>query len=276
MAEPAEAPGRGNGVTALVIALLACTALIVAVKSAGGDDPAPAAQTTTAGASGSPAKVRMAALTASTTDTTLKQAPADPQPDAEPSGTVVHPRSMTPLFDAPGGAAIGKVGPQQFGDTWLPVIDERKGWLRVLLPSKPNGSTAWLRDGAVDRAHSRFLVRVHVGSRSLELFEDGVKTGSWAVAVGAADTPTPTGRTFLLGQLVDDQQSFSPVILPLGTHSQTLDTYGGGPGTVALHGWTDPSVFGQAISHGCIRVPDDALAELRTLPLGTSVLIDDA
>jgi lipoprotein-anchoring transpeptidase ErfK/SrfK len=64
------------------------------------------------------------------------------------------------------------------------------------------------------------------------------------------------------------------VILPLGTHSDTLDTYGGGPGTVALHTWPDASVFGTAASHGCIRVPPDALDQLTQVPLGTLVLID--
>ena len=82
------------------------------------------------------------------------------------------------------------------------------------------------------------------------------------------------GRTFLLGSIVDDDQSYSPLILPLGSHSDTLDTYGGGPGTVALHGWPDASVFGKAISHGCVRVPADALEQLRLVPLGTLVIID--
>ena len=115
---------------------------------------------------------------------------------------------------------------------------------------------------------------MHVGSRELELFEDGALVGSWTVAVGAAETPTPTGRTFLLGSIVDANQSYSPVILPLGSHSDTLDSYGGGPGTVALHGWPDDSVFGSAVSHGCIRVPDDALEQLSQVPLGTLVIVD--
>ena len=92
--------------------------------------------------------------------------------------------------------------------------------------------------------------------------------------MGAPDTPTPVGRTFLLGSIVDDGQSYSPLILPLGSHSDTLDTYGGGPGTVAIHGWPDASVFGRAISHGCVRVPADALDQLRQVPLGTLVIID--
>jgi lipoprotein-anchoring transpeptidase ErfK/SrfK len=43
---------------------------------------------------------------------------------------------------------------------------------------------------------------------------------------------------------------------------------------VALHGWPDDSVFGNAVSHGCVRVPDDALEQLTQVPLGTLVLID--
>ena len=77
------------------------------------------------------------------------------------------------------------------------------------------------------------------------------------------------------GSITDPNQSYSPVILPLGAHSATLDTYGGGPGTVAFHTWPDPDVFGRAVSHGCIRVPADALEQLMDVPLGTLVLVDD-
>jgi len=78
----------------------------------------------------------------------------------------------------------------------------------------------------------------------------------------------------VLGSITDPGQSYSPVILPLGMHSETLDTYGGGPGTVALHTWPDSSVFGTAASHGCVRVPSAALDRLTAVPLGTLVLID--
>jgi len=93
------------------------------------------------------------------------------------------------------------------------------------------------------------------------------------VAEGAPGTPTPTGRTFLLASLVPRQPSYSPLILPLGTHSDTLTTYGGGPGTVGLHGWPDPAVFGHAASHGCVRVPAAALRALSRIPLGSPVMI---
>lgn len=212
-------------------------------------------------------------LAASSTKSTLKGAPRDPAPRAATDGTIVRPKQTTGVYDAPQGNVFGKVGRKQFGPTWLPVIAEEDGWVQVLLPSRPNGSTGWIPTDRVQRAVSPYLIRVHVGSRSLELFFEGKRTGTWPVAVGKAATPTPTGRTFVLGSIADTTQS-SRVILPLGAHSQTLDSYGGGPGTVALHAWPDSSVFGTAASHGCVRVPDDALDELTKVPLGTVVLID--
>ncbi len=61
--------------------------------------------------------------------------------------------------------------------------------------------------------------------------------------------------------------------MPLGFHSNTLTTFGGGPGTVGLHGWPKPSVFGRAVSHGCVRVPTTGLHVLSRVPLGSLVVI---
>jgi len=93
------------------------------------------------------------------------------------------------------------------------------------------------------------------------------------VAEGAPGTPTPAGRTFILASLIPKPVTYSPLILPLGTHSDTLTTFGGGPGTVGLHGWPDPSVFGHAVSHGCVRIPPAALRALSMVPLGSPVMI---
>ena len=161
-------------------------------------------------------------LVASTTGATLPRAPQDPDPLAATGGEVVHPRGTLPLYAAPGRRPFAKITPKQMGDTWLPVVDQKGDWFRVLLPSRPNGSTGWLRTARLDRRQTPYLIRVHLGSRQLELLRDGDPIGSWSVAVGAPETPTPVGRTFLLGSIVDPDQSFSPLILPLGPHSDTL------------------------------------------------------
>lgn len=264
----ADARSRTTWPVSLIVMLFAVSALVMVFK---GEDEAPRSISTP-----SSQKVDLASLTESTTKTTLKAAPQDPRPDRVPKGTVVHPQRVLALYDEPDGTPFGRIGPKQFGDTWLPVITRNRDWVQVLLPSKPNGSTGWLRARHLREAHSRFLIEVHLGARTIELYEDSRRIGTWAVAIGAPETPTPTGRTFVLGQITDAKQPFSPVIMPLGSHSDTLDSYGGGPGTVAIHGWPDPDVFGQAVSHGCIRVPDDALALLRTVPIGTPVLVDEA
>ncbi|WP_028656805.1 L,D-transpeptidase family protein [Nocardioides sp. J54] len=267
--EQSTARSRASWPVPLVIALLVISLLFVVFRDT---DRAPQQEPATPVAE----KVDLRKLPLSSTKTTIKAAPKDPRPTKIPKGTVVHPRKMLPLYDEPDGTPFAKIGPKQFGDTWLTVITRNRDWVQVMLPSKPNGSTGWLRSRYLEEAHSRFLVQVHLDSHSLELFEDNELVGTWTVAIGAPETPTPTGRTFVLGQITDEKQPFSPVILPLGSHSDTLDSYGGGPGTVALHGWTDPSVFGKSVSHGCVRVPDDALALLRTVPTGTPVMVDEA
>lgn len=209
-----------------------------------------------------------------TTHTRTPKAPHDPYPTQATTGLVVHPNRTVGLYAEPNGKPFAKLNPMEFGDSWFPAIARAGGWLQIMLPSKPNGSTGWVRAGFMATGHTPYVIRVHLKSTQLELYKDRALMGAWRVAVGAPSTPTPTGRTFVLGQFTDPAQSFSPVILPLGTHSATLDSYGGGPGTVAIHGWNDPKVFGHPVSHGCIRVPKEALFQLRQVPVGTLVMID--
>ncbi len=220
-------------------------------------------------------QVDLANLTESSTYTTIKGAAADTDPQRDTDGAIVHPRKTVAVHAEPNGKPIAKMKPKQLGDTWLPVIDKRDGWVKVLLPSKPNGSTGWLRDENLDSAVTPYEIRVHLKSMSVQLYFEGREVGSWTIGIGMPSTPTPTGRTFLLGSFVDPDQDFSPVILPLGAHSPTLDTFGGGPGTVAFHTWPTDEVYGAATSNGCIRVPPDALDLLTEVPLGTLVLVDD-
>ncbi|MDV6013941.1 L,D-transpeptidase [Haloechinothrix sp. LS1_15] len=215
-------------------------------------------------------------LTESSTYTTVADAPADPAPHGSTDGLIVHPRTSTTVHAEPGGAEIARMEPTQINDTWLPIVEEREGWVRVLLPSRPNGSTGWLPDADLERAHTPYEIHVHLGSKTLRLLSNGEEIGTWTIGIGRPETPTPTGRTFLLGSFTDENQQFSPVILPLGAHSDTLNDYGGGPGTVAIHTWPTTDVLGTATSDGCVRVPQEALDHLTEVPLGTLVLVDQS
>jgi len=269
-------PDRRFLVLCAFAGVLGLIAVIVAVSwfSPFGQSEAAPPAPLPAGAAAVPA-VDMSALPESTTHTTIDAAPQDPGPVVPTDGDVVHPRKQVPVFTAPGGSAIARIGPRQVGDTWLPVIDEQPGWVQVLLPSRPNGSAGWLPSDALDRARTPYLVRVHLRSLSMELLDNGRLLGEWTIGIGKKSAPTPVGRTFLLGSFSDRKQNYSPVILPLGSHSPTLDSFGGGPGTVAIHTWPTDDVFGTRSSDGCIRVPSDALDQLTEVPLGTLVLVDE-
>jgi lipoprotein-anchoring transpeptidase ErfK/SrfK len=218
----------------------------------------------------------IAALPVSTTFTQkpLPYVPTETSKE-DTEGTVVHPTKQTVVFAVPGSTPVALLPTMQAGnDTWVPVTDDTTpGWLQVLLPSRPNGSTGWISDAGAQLAHSDQEIRVHRASKRLDLVTAGKTIGSWTVGVGTDKTPTPLGRTFILAAITDSAQKFSPVIYPLGTHSQTLDAFGGGVGTVGIHGWPSSKAFGTASSNGCIRVPAAALAALAMVPLGSLVLI---
>jgi lipoprotein-anchoring transpeptidase ErfK/SrfK len=256
----------------------------VAVLAAGlsGCSHQPGRQTAPAQPAVAPVRVsaaELARLPRATTFARIRSAPADQAPFALTGGLVVHPREPQVLYAGPGKQPVAVLPATELGGpTWVPVVQASPGWDRVLLPSRPNRATGWIFTGGTGRSrleirHSSYLIRIQIGARKLSVDDGGRTLGTWTVAVGAARTPTPAGRTFLLASLAPPRPTYSPLILPLGLHSNALSAFGGGPGTVGLHGWPDPSVFGHPVSNGCLRVPPAALHRLSGIPLGTLVLI---
>ncbi len=219
---------------------------------------------------------QLARLPMATTFGSSAAAPRDPDPFGPETGIVLHPTATRVIYLRPGGPPLAALPTTELGSpTWVPVVQSRSGWGQVLLPTRPNGSTGWiyLRGGGLVSAYSAYRIVVNLAEYRLTVFDAGRSLGSWTVAVGSPATPTPTGRTFLLASMAPVHPTYSPLILPLGMHSRTLSTFGGGPGTVGLHGWPDDVVFGHAVTHGCVRVPSAALRVLSRVPLGSFVMI---
>jgi lipoprotein-anchoring transpeptidase ErfK/SrfK len=256
----------------------AAAAVLVAGCGHSGSSPAHA-NSPAAAAPVSPRQVsaaQLARLPQATTYARLHGVPTDPDPATLTSGLVVHPRTTQAVYATPGGAPVAALPSTELGSpTWVPVIQSRPRWDLILLPARPNHASGWIYTGgrALQSAETPYVISVNLAARQVTVLDSGQKVGAWTVAVGAPGTPTPTGRTFLMASLQPANPTYTPLILPLGAHSDTLDTFGGGPGTVALHGWPDTSVFGHAITHGCVRVPPAALDMLSHVPLGSLVLI---
>ncbi|GAB2740734.1 hypothetical protein GCM10027174_12720 [Salinifilum aidingensis] len=257
--------------------LAACGALLLGLTACGGSGAEPPGGPSEPQAVQNAYAVDLAQYPESTTYTDISGAPHDPAPQERTSGVVLRAKEDLPVYDSPGGQVFARLPAEQMeSPTWVPVIAEQGDWAHVMLPSRPNGSTGWVpvsSSARVEKAHSPYEVEVDVDDRTLLVRENGEQIASWEVGVGASGSPTPRGRTFIMAAIDDQVIDYSPIVLPLGVHSDTYSTYGGGPGTVALHGWPDPQVFGRASSDGCVRVPADALQLLRNLPLGTTVML---
>ncbi|EHR63544.1 L,D-transpeptidase family protein [Saccharomonospora cyanea] len=252
-----------------MLALAAAATLALLTSACGGGDADNAAEA----ASG---EQQAASLPEATTYGEIPNAPKDPEPNAPTEGEVLHPTRELTVHDAVDGNPIARLPVKQISSpTWVPVIKREGDWAQILLPTRPNGATGWINTsgGAVESAENDYLVNVDLKSFSLEILKDGEQIGKWTVGIGEPDSPTPPGRAYIIASIEETVNDYSPIVLPLSYHSNSHETYGGGPGTVGIHTWPDDSFVGKANSDGCIRVTKDALDALVKLPLGTIVNI---
>ena len=221
--------------------------------------------------------VDLSKLTEVNTSTTVSGAPLEPRPNAGSStGEVIHPRNVLPIYDRVNGKAFAKLPTTQIGgQCWVPVIAKQGDWAEILLPSRPNGAAGWvhLTPGAADAAQDNYIINVNRAAFTLELLESGKSLGKWTIGTGKSVHPTPVGQAYIIAAVEETVDKYSPIILPLSYHSNSLETFGGGPGTVGIHTWPTDSFLGNASSDGCIRVTKEVLDKLVKLPLGTIVNI---
>jgi hypothetical protein len=156
------------------------------------------------------------------------------------------------------------------------IRERRHGWLRALLPMEPNGSEGWIRARDVRVSEHPFRIEVDLGSKRLTAYRGDRVLLRAPAAVGTSATPTPTGLFFttLLAEPDDPNGPYGPFAYGLSAYSEVLDEFAGGDGQVAIHGTNSPWSIGQAVSHGCIRLRNEAITRLvRVLPLGTPVRV---
>jgi hypothetical protein len=148
-------------------------------------------------------------------------------------------------------------------------------WLEVLLPIRPNGTHGWVRRADVEVRQVTLELQIDLTARTLKLLDAGAEVISTPVAIGSEEAPTPTGRFSVTDKLVTGTDgAYGPFALGLSGHSEVLTEFAGGDGQIGIHGTNAPDSIGQAVSHGCIRVPNDIITRLNDiLPLGTPVVI---
>ncbi|OLR92576.1 L,D-transpeptidase [Actinokineospora bangkokensis] len=207
-------------------------------------------------------------------DAHLPALPRDPGLHRPPHPLRLLVQAPVTVHTAPKGPAVARLPPESWPGlrTWVPVVDAHPGWVRVLLPSLPDGASGWVElCGQVAAVpHHGFLVADR-RTRTLTAHH-GPNRLSWPCGVGKATTPTPRGRTYVLGEVRPDTGLVRHALV-LASHQSTHLDHGAGLSAVGLHTWPTAS-WGLAGSDGSVLVPPEAMPVLtRIAPPGTAVLI---
>jgi lipoprotein-anchoring transpeptidase ErfK/SrfK len=210
----------------------------------------------------------------------------EPKPDPVlPKGTFVA-RSKTewltiwrrPSEDAGKRYAFPTVNPVgqdlQFLIAKTARDDDGNAWLRIMLPIRPNGAAGWVRMGAVTVRKVEQRIVVDLSDKTLRYYRDGHLEHDFSVGIGRPETPTATGTFFVWAQVPQASPSgpYGVFALGLSGFSPVLKDWPGG-GRMAIHGTAHPEDRGLMVSHGCVRVYNDDMVDLRRVPLGTPVVI---
>jgi lipoprotein-anchoring transpeptidase ErfK/SrfK len=197
-----------------------------------------------------------------------------------PASTVV----ATVLRAAPGYASSGGIVTGTVPASWygrpsvLPVIATRPGWVQVRLAQRPNGSTAWLPASDVTLGRTPYRIVVNNTTAQLALYDLGKLVFSAPAGVGTTDDPTPTGAFFVAfdEQPPQPNPGYGPFIIVTSAHSQAIsDWENSGDAIIGIHGPlgedSEIGTAGARISHGCVRLHDEALERLTEVPPGTPI-----
>jgi lipoprotein-anchoring transpeptidase ErfK/SrfK len=156
------------------------------------------------------------------------------------------------------------------------VREVHPGWLRVLLPVRPNGSSGWIRAGDVRLSHHEYRIVVAVGAHTITVYRGTSIIDREPVGVGRRNTPTP-GGTYYTKELLrppNPNGAYGPYAYGLSGYSTVLTNFNGGDGVIGIHGTNDPASLGRDVSHGCIRMSNTGITRLaKILPLGVPVQI---
>ncbi len=206
----------------------------------------------------------------------------DAKPAATPRAPSVVAKAITSsvaVYDEPGAAAPSRVlaNPTVTDGELVFLVDQvSEGWLQVLLPVKPNGSTGWVRAEDVALSSNPYRIVVDLDRHRLTVFDGDRRVLRKPVGIGREQTPTPRGRYYVtqLFQPPDPGGPYGPYAYALSGFSEVLETFQGGDAIIGIHGTNRPDLVGQDVSHGCIRLRNPAVTKLaEILPVGTPVAI---
>jgi hypothetical protein len=188
----------------------------------------------------------------------------------------------TPMWKEPGKGKQPAFAMDTYNDydETVPMLIEhatmRDGepWYQVLLPIRPNGSSAWVRGRDVRIRDREDRLEVDLSERMLREYHGDELVNRFRVGIGTDQYPTTEGQFYVYIKVPYDNpnQPYGIMALGLSGFSEVITDWPGG-GRIAVHGTPYASDRGQSVSHGCVRVYNHDMEHLTDLPLGTPVEI---
>lgn len=189
----------------------------------------------------------------------------------------VPPGTRIALRARPEGRTIATIGGRtEFGSPQTVAVAARQGeWVAVRSPMLANGELGWAHAGQLRLLNRPLSLEVDLSERQLIVREPEEPERRISVAIGAPDTPTPTGDYYVTDKLpgADFGPYYGCCILALSGRQPNLPEGWSGGDRLAIHGSPTPT-WGQAVSNGCLHADEADLRYLmRRVPLGTSVRV---
>lgn len=180
-----------------------------------------------------------------------------------------------------GARIVGATRPVTGVQTVLPVVGHGRATdgtrlLRIMLPGRPNGRRGWIRQAGTIIGHAEWSITVRTSEHRVLVYHRGKLRRSFSAVTGKPSTPTPIGEFFVEESVrMPPGAAGGPYALALSARSTVLQTFGGGPGQIAIHGTAKlAGATGTASSHGCVRVGTQDIGWLaHRIPPGTRVAI---
>ncbi len=189
----------------------------------------------------------------------------------------VPPGNRVALRAGPDGPILAEVGGRtEFGSPQILAVAFRRGdWLAVRSPALGNTELGWVRAAPLRLLRRPVALEIDLSKRELAVRDAQGVERRISIAIGAPDTPTPTGDFYVTDKLPgpDYGPYYGCCILALSGRQPNLPEGWSGGDRLAIHGSPTPT-WGQAVSNGCPHADEPDLRYLmKTVPLGTEVRI---
>ena len=222
----------------------------------------------------------VAATTTTTSTTSTTEPPTTTtRPTEVPASTeLASPKGEVPTYDKPNGSPVGKVGFWYGYPMTMPIVEEAWDgkWLRIMMPERPNGLTAWVKASDVKRSTSPWRMVLKLSETRVRVYKDGFEVWSAPVGIGKDSTRTPTGKYFVAVVEKPGPPGYGSVVVNTNAHSEDILSWQGmGDAITAFHGPFGSEELiragGGKVSNGCLRMLPEDQIKMDGIALGSPV-----